>query len=137
MNKVIMLGRLTRDPELKYTKNNTAACSFGLAVKKRYKKEGEPDADFFNVVCFGKTAEFASKWFTKGFQILVDGSISLNEWQSKQGETRHTMEIFAQNVYFADSKNKKEHQTKENSYEPEENNTNENFSEIEDEGCPF
>ena len=86
MNKAILMGRLTRDPDLKYTQNNTAVCSFGLAVNRRFKRGGEPDADFFTVTCFGKTAEFTSKWFGKGMQVVVVGSVRLNLWAGKNGD---------------------------------------------------
>lgn len=124
MNKAILMGRLTRDPELKYTQNNTAVCSFGLAVNRRFKRDGEPDADFFTVTCFGKTAEFTSKWFSKGLQVVVVGSVRLNLWTGKNGDQRAAIEVRCDEAYFAGSKRKEE--------------KSEEFTEIiGDEDCPF
>lgn len=124
MNKAILMGRLTRDPDLKYTQNNTAVCSFGLAVNRRTKRDGEPDADFFSVTCFGKTAEFTSKWFSKGLQVVVVGSVRLNMWTGKNGDQRAAIEVRCDETYFADSKRKEE--------------KSEEFTEIiGDEDCPF
>lgn len=108
MNKLTLLGRLTRDPELRFTQTNTAVCSFGLAVNKKFKRDGEPDADFFNIICFGKNGEFASKWFEKGMQIALCGSVQLNTWETKDGEKRSSIEVLASDLYFASDKKKKE-----------------------------
>ena len=87
MNKVVLMGRLTRDPETRYTQgNNTAVCSFSLAVNRRFKQEGQPDADFINVTAWAKTAEFVSKYFTKGQQIGVIGRIQTRNYDDKDGK---------------------------------------------------
>ena len=105
MNKVILMGRLTRDPETRYTQgNNTAVCSFSLAVNRRFKQEGQPDADFINVVAWAKTAEFVSKYFTKGQQVGVIGRIQTRNYDDKEGKKIFVTEVVAEEVYFADSK---------------------------------
>lgn len=105
MNKVILMGRLTRDPETRFTQgNNTAVCSFSLAVNRRFKQEGQPDADFINVVAWAKTAEFVSKYFTKGQQVGVIGRIQTRNYDDKEGKKIFVTEVVAEEVYFADSK---------------------------------
>ena len=105
MNKVILMGRLTKDPEVRYTQgNNTAVCSFSLAVNRRFKQEGQPDADFINVVAWAKTAEFVSKYFAKGQQVAVVGKIQTRNYDDKEGKKIFVTEVVAEEVYFADSK---------------------------------
>ena len=104
MNKAIMMGRLTRDPELRYTQNNTPVSSFGLAVNRRFRRDGDPEADFFNVSCFGRTAEFTSKWFTKGMQVLIVGRVELRNWEDRNGNKRASLELIADEAYFASDK---------------------------------
>lgn len=105
MNKVILMGRLTRDPEVKYTQNNnTAICSFSLAVNRRFKQEGQPEADFINIVSFGKTGEFCGKYFTKGQQVAVCGRIQTRNYDDKEGKKVYVTEVIAEEAYFADSK---------------------------------
>ena len=105
MNKVILMGRLTRDPEMRFTQgNNTAVCSFGLAVNRRFKQEGQPDADFINVVAWSKTAEFVGKYFTKGQQVAVIGRLNTRDYTDKDGKKVFVTEVVAEEVYFADSK---------------------------------
>jgi single-strand DNA-binding protein len=105
MNKVILMGRLTRDPEVRYTQgNNTAVCSFSLAVNRRFKQEGQPDADFINVVAWAKTAEFVGKYFAKGQQVAVFGHLQTRTYDDKEGKKVHVTEVVAEEVYFADSK---------------------------------
>ena len=106
MNKVILMGRLTRDPELRYTTaNSTPVCSFTLAVDRRFNKQGEErQADFINIVTWGKTAEFCSKWFKKGRQVAVSGRIQTRTWDGEDGRRRYATDVIAEDVYFADSK---------------------------------
>ena len=105
MNKVVLMGRLTRDPETRYTQgNNTAVCSFSLAVNRRFKQEGQPDADFINIVAWAKTAEFVGKYFTKGQQVAVIGRIQTRNYDDKDGKKIFVTEVVAEEVYFADSK---------------------------------
>jgi len=111
MNKTILMGRLTRDIELKYTQNNTAVAKFTLAVNRKYKQEGQPDADFINIVAWGKTAEFCSKYFAKGRQIALTGRIQTRTWDDNDGKKQYATEVVAEEVFFADSK--KEGQAKQ------------------------
>lgn len=105
MNKVILMGRLTKDPEVRYTtNNNTLVCSFSLAVNRRFKSEGQPDADFFNIVAWSKTGEFCSKYFTKGQQVGVIGRLQTRNYDDKDGKKVYVTEVVAEEAYFADSK---------------------------------
>ncbi len=105
MNKVILMGRLTRDPELRYTNNNLAVCSFTLAVNRGYVKQGEEkQADFIPIVVWEKQAEFCSKYFTKGLQVAVVGRIQVRTWDDNEGKKRYTTEVVATETFFADSK---------------------------------
>jgi single-strand DNA-binding protein len=106
MNKVILMGRLTKDPELRYTSaNNTAVCSFSLAVNRRFSKQGEEkQADFFNIVAWEKQAEFCGKWFEKGRQVVVVGRLQNRTWDDNEGKKHYITEVVAEETYFADSK---------------------------------
>ena len=104
MNKVEFIGRLSKDPEVRYTQNtNTMVASFSIAVKRRFTKEGEQDTDFFNIVAWGKTAEFVSKYFSKGQPIGLVGRIQTKNWEDDKGKHFAT-EIIAEEVYFAGEK---------------------------------
>jgi len=106
MNKVILMGRLTRDPEVRYTQtNNTLVASFSLAVNRRFAKQGEErQADFINIVAWNKTGEFCSKYFKKGQQVGVIGRIQTRTWDDDQGTKHYITEVVAEEAYFADSK---------------------------------
>ena len=105
MNKVILMGRLTKDPETRYTQtNNIQVTSFTLAVNRRFTKEGEQQADFINIFAWSKTAEFVSKYFKKGQQVGVIGRIQTRTWDDDQGQKHYITEVIAEEVYFADSK---------------------------------
>ena len=106
MNKVILMGRLTRDPEVRYTQtNNTLVCNYSLAVNRRFARQGEErQADFFNVVAWGKTGEFCSKYFKKGQQVGVIGRLQTRNWDDENGQKRYATEVVAEEVYFADSR---------------------------------
>ncbi len=106
MNKVILMGRLTRDPEVRYSQSAqpVAVVRFGIAVNKRFKRDGEPDADFFNCVAFGKTGEFTSKYFKKGMMIALVGRLSVNNWTDNNNQKRTSTEIVVEEQYFAESK---------------------------------
>lgn len=106
MNKVILMGRLTRDPEVRYTQtNNTMVATFSLAVNRRFVRQGEErQADFINIVAWGKTAEFCSKYFRKGQQVGVIGRIQTRTWDDDQGQKHYVTEVVAEETYFADSK---------------------------------
>ena len=106
MNKVILMGRLTRDPEVRYTQtNNTLLASFSLAVNRRFTREGDTQtADFINIVAWGKTGEFCSKYFKKGQQVAVVGRLQTRTWDDDKGQKHYITEVIAEETYFADSK---------------------------------
>ena len=106
MNKVILMGRLTRDPEVRYTQtSNTLVASFSLAVNRRFAKPGEErQADFINIVAWGKLGEFCSKYYKKGQQVAIIGRIQTRTWDDEQGQKHYVTEVVAEEAYFADSK---------------------------------
>ena len=105
LNRCIVMGRMTRDPELKHTKTGTAVVSFTVAVERNYKSEGSNrECDFIDVVAWRGTAEFVCNYFTKGRMMIVEGSLQNREWKDKEGNTRRNNEIIADAVYFGDSK---------------------------------
>ncbi len=106
LNKAILMGRLTADPELRQTPNGISVATFSLAVNRNYQsKSGERQADFINIVAWRGTAEFVSRYFTKGQQAVVEGSIQTRNYEDKQGNKRTAFEVVAEQIYFADTKN--------------------------------
>ena len=105
LNKIILMGRLTRDPELRRTGSGTAVTSFSLAVDRDFKSQsGEKETDFIDVVAWRNTAEFVSKYFTKGRMAIVEGRLQIRDWTDRDGGKRRSAEVVADNVYFGDSK---------------------------------
>ena len=106
MNKVILMGRLTRDPEVRYTQtNNTLIASFSLAVNRIFVRQGEErQADFINIVAWSKLGEFCSKYFKKGQQVGIIGRIQTRTWDDDQGVKHYITEVVAEEAYFADSR---------------------------------
>ena len=105
LNKIIIMGRLTRDPELRRTGSGTAVTSFSLACDRDFKSQsGDKETDFIEVVAWKNTAEFVSKYFSKGRMAVVEGRLQIRDWTDKSGNKRITAEVVADNVYFADSK---------------------------------
>ena len=106
MNKVILMGRLTRDPEVRYTQtSNAMVTSFTLAVNRRFVAQGqERQADFLPIVAWNKTAEFVAKYFKKGQQVAVIGRVETRTYDDAQGQRRYITEVIAEEAYFADSK---------------------------------
>lgn len=115
MNKVILMGRLTKEPDTRYTQtNNTQVTNFTLAVNRRFAKQGEErQADFINIVAWSKTAEFVSKYFRKGQQVAVVGRIETRTWEDDKGQKHYATEVIAEEVYFADSKKEESTQAQE------------------------
>ena len=103
-NLVVLTGRLTADPELRYTANNTPVTSFSIAVNRRYKAGEESQADFINIVAWRQTAEFVTKYFGKGSMIGIEGSIQTRKYQDKNGNNRTAFEVVVNNVQFVESK---------------------------------
>lgn len=106
LNKIFIMGRLTRDPELRRTQTGTPVASFSLAVERDYKDKstGERTTDFIDVVAWRATAEFVSRYFIKGRMAVVEGRLQIRDWTDKEGGKRRSAEVIADNVYFGDSK---------------------------------
>ena len=117
MNKVIMMGRLCADPEVRYGgANNTAVANFRIAVDRRFKRDGDPDADFFLITTLGKQGEFAEKYLRKGTKILMEGEIRNNNYTNKDGVMVYQNQIIATSIEFAESKSS---QSNNNDYHPQ------------------
>ena len=106
MNKVILMGRLTRDPEVRYSQGErpTAVARYTLAVNRTFKRAGEPDADFINCVTFGRSAEFAEKYFRQGIRIVVSGRIQTGSYTNRDGVKVYTTDVIVEEQEFAESK---------------------------------
>lgn len=106
LNRIVIMGRLARDPELRHTQNGTAVASFRLAVDRdfRNKETGERDTDWIDVVAWRNTAEFVSKYFTKGRLVVVEGRLQMRDWTDRDGNKRTTAEVVADNAYFGESR---------------------------------
>lgn len=106
LNKSILMGRLVRDPELRNTQTGTAVASFTLAVDRDFKDKqtGEKATDFIDIVAWRQTAEFVSRYFTKGRMAVVEGRLQIRDWTDREGNKRRAAEVIADNVYFGDSK---------------------------------
>jgi single-strand DNA-binding protein len=143
MNKVVLMGRLTRDPEVRYTQtNNTLVASFSLAVNRRFARQGEErQADFINIVAWSKTGEFCSKYFKKGQQVGIIGRIQTRNWDDDQGVKHYVTEVVAEEAYFADSKRDGESAGAfENTFGatmPGANNSSSDFEVSSDDDLPF
>lgn len=131
MNKVIISGRLTRDPDIRYSQGAEpiAVTRISVAVNRRFKREGEPDADFINCIAFGKTGEFISKYFSKGKMIGIVGNIRTNSWTDQTGQKRYSTEVYIDEAEFLESKAASE--ANKDSYQPpkEDQSFNQNSSE--------
>ena len=99
------MGRLTRDPEIRYTQNNTPVASYSIAVDRNYSKDQDRQTDFIDIVSWNKAAEFVSKWFKKGSLIVVVGRLQVRKWQDKDGNNRISYEVISEEVSFGGSKN--------------------------------
>ncbi len=110
LNQIVLMGRLTRDPELRRTQTGTAVASFTLAVDRDFsgRDGGEKQTDFIDIVAWRNTAEFVSKYFFKGQMAAVSGRLQIRDWTDKDGGKRRSAEVVADNVYFADSKKSRE-----------------------------
>ena len=105
LNKVILMGRLTKEPELRHTQSDIPVASFTLAVDRGYKRDNDAvNVDFINIVAWRGTAEFVSKWFTKGQLVAVSGKIQTRSYQDKDGKNRTATEVVADEVFFAENK---------------------------------
>jgi len=106
MNKVLLMGRLTRDPDVRYSQgaNQTAVARYSLAVDRRFRREGDPEADFINCVAFGRQAEFAERFLRKGMKMVVEGRIQTGSYTNRDGNKVYTTDIIVENQEFAESK---------------------------------
>lgn len=104
MNCIVLMGRLCKDAEVRYSQAGTAVGTYSIAVDRRFKREGEPEADFFDCVAFGKAAEFAGKYFKKGMRICVSGRVEIDTYEAKDGTKRKSTRVMIDNQEFAQSK---------------------------------
>lgn len=104
LNHIVVMGRLTRDPELRKTASGVSVTSFTVAVDRDFSQDGQKETDFLDVVAWRNTAEFAAKYFTKGRMAVISGRLQIRNWEDKEGNKRRTAEILAENIYFGDSK---------------------------------
>lgn len=140
LNKIILMGRLARDPELKRTTSGTAVTSFSLACDRDFKsRSGDKETDFIEVVAWKNTAEFVSKYFSKGRMAVVDGRLQIRDWTDKAGNKRTTAEVVADNVYFADSKRSESNDNQKENFNALSGRLNDDFVPIseEDGEIPF
>ena len=105
MNKVILMGRLTRDPEVSSSTTGTTFARYSIAVDRKFKRDGEPDADFFNCTSFGKQAEFVERYLKKGTKVVVSGRIQNDNYTNKEGQKVYGVRIMVEDIEFAESKN--------------------------------
>lgn len=142
INKSILGGRLTADPELKQTASGISACTFTIAVNRKYSKDGQQEADFINCQAWRQTAEFICKYFKKGSSICIAGAIQTRSWTDNNGQKRYATEVVADEAYFVDGKNDAERTeaTNPTNYVPDAYNSQQkqNFEEIPADGqLPF
>ena len=136
MNSVNLVGRLTRDVEIRYTDGGASISRFGIAVDRRFKTEGQPSADFINCVALGKTAEFVEKYFSKGQRIGLTGRIQTGSYTNKDGQKVYTTDVIAENCEFVESKGNQGEQSARP--EPADANGFMNIpDDVSDEGLPF
>ena len=128
LNNVVIMGRLTKDPEFKQTPQGVSVASFTLAVDRNYAKGEEKQTDFINITAWRSTADFISKYFTKGQLVAVRGRLQTRTWQDQSGQKRYVTDVVADEVFFAESKGKTE--------QKDENQIMEGFN-VSDENLPF
>lgn len=131
MNKVILMGRFTKDPELRYTTNNTPVASFTLAVDRRFKQEGQQQADFVPCLAWNKLAETISNYCEKGRKIAVVGRIQTRSWEDDNGK-HYVTEVVAEEMYFCETKKPEQQPT-----EPQVHGAAPGYFPVEDDGVPF
>lgn len=112
MNKVILMGRLTRDPEVRYPQDaeRSIVARFSIAVDRKYKQQGGPEADFFNCVCFGRSAEFVEKYLKKGTKMLITGRVQNENYTNRDGQKVYAVQILVDEMEFAESKGRETQQ---------------------------
>lgn len=141
MNKVVLMGRLVSNPEVRYSQGNepVAVARYTLAVNRRFRRKGEAEADFIKIIAFGKAGEFAEKYFKKGQMVSVIGRLQVRSWDDNEGKKRWSTEVIAEEQYFADSK--KEGNAPAAATTPSTAASEDGFypvdPDIEDDDCPF
>ncbi len=140
LNKIVIMGRFTRDPEIRHTQSGTAVASFSLAVERDFKEQdGSRSTDFIDCVAWRSSADFVSKYFSKGRMAVVEGRLQIRDWTDKNGNNRRSAEVIVNNIYFGDSK--KDGDSSSGSYGPAGAPVNvsaSDFSDVEDDGeLPF
>lgn len=137
INKVILMGRLTKDPELRYTNNKTPVCSFTIAVNNGYGENQR--TDFVNCLAWNKTAEFVTKYFTKGKMIIVIGRISTRSWETQDGKRAYATEVVAKEVSFGETKSSQQLNTPQTAAQPPMQDDDDDFTPLdeEDDDLPF
>lgn len=136
MNKVIMIGNLAADPETRTTQSGVTQCTLRIAVQRRFadKQTGKRESDFFNVICWRNTAEFAAKYLTKGRKIAVEGSLQTRSYDAQDGSKRYVTEIIADNVEFCDSR---QEGTQKHAPRDDGEYNDDSFTEVDDDELPF
>ena len=140
LNKVVIMGRFTKDPELRRTGSGTAVTSFSMACDRDFKSQsGDKETDFIEVVAWKNTAEFVSKYFSKGRMAVVEGRLQIRGWTDKAGSKRTTAEVVAENVYFADSKRSEFNENQKENFNALSGRLSDDFVPISEEGgeIPF
>lgn len=139
MNNVQLVGRLTRDPDIRYTDGGVSVARFSVAVDRRFKREGEESADFISCVAFGKTAEFLEKYFRKGQRIGLTGRIQTGSYKNQEGVKVYTTDVIAETVEFVESKNSSGESGGSSRQEskPDQDGFMNIPDDVEDEGLPF
>ncbi len=143
MNKVILLGNLTRDPEIRYSQGGKqmAVARFSLAVNRRFSRQGDTDTDFFNCTAFGKQAEFVEKYFKQGSRMLLTGRVQNDNYTNKNGEKVYSVQIMVEEVEFAERKSAQSNNQTQNQNQPvQANGADDDFMNIPDgieDGLPF
>ena len=133
LNRIVIMGRLCADPELRRTNSGTAVVRFTIAVDRDFKAQnGEKETDFIDIVAWRNTAEFVSKYFSKGRMAVVEGRLQIRDWTDKDGNKRRTAEVLADNVYFGDSKNSTSGATQQDNFGALNERMSQGFAEIED-----
>ena len=140
LNKVVIMGRFTKDPELRRTGSGTAVTSFSMACDRDFKSQsGDKETDFIEVVAWKNTAEFVSKYFSKGRMAVVEGRLQIRDWTDKAGNKHTTAEVVANNVYFADSKRSESNENQKENFNALSGRLSDDFVPISEEGgeIPF
>ena len=134
MNKVILMGRLTRDPEMRQTPNGVSVCSFSIAVNRRFAKEGQQTADFINCTAWRQQAEFICKYFQKGAMIAVVGSLQSRSWENQEGKKQYSTDVVVDEVYFTGSKNEGSSQSFDSGFAAPQQRNDNSFGDIDSMG---